>query len=240
MFAKYLLLKKANKLESKSDKFVTISILTLFPKVFQDIFSSSIIGRAQKRKLIKISTVNIRDFAYNRHHQVDDKPYGGGIGMIMRVDIIDKALSSIKLKNKNSVFKEKIVLLDPKGKQFNQSKARSYSKLDHLILICGHYEGIDERISHFIDERISIGKYVLTGGEIPAMVITDAVVRLISGVLVKKQATIEESFGTGGYLEEPQYTRPPVYKGLKVPQVLLSGNHKEISDWRKSKRILLK
>lgn len=224
-----------------------ISILTLFPEIFSPIFSSSIIGRAQKKKLVKINIVNIRDFAFDRHHTVDDKPYGGGIGMVMKVDVVAKAIESSKIKNpplpagrQKSKFREVIILLDPKGKEFNQEKARRLAKFDHLILICGHYEGIDDRISHFIDEKISIGSYVLTGGEIPAMVITDTVIRLIPGVLANSKATVYESFGKDKYLEEPQYTKPRIFRNLSVPKILLSGNHANIQKWRVEKRKLLK
>ncbi len=210
-----------------------ITILTLFPDIFNDIFSSSIIGRALKRGLVKINLVNIRDFATDKHKSVDDKPYGGGPGMIMRVDILERAITSSKRQ-----IKEKVILLDPAGKKFNQKKARSYTKLEHLILVCGHYEGVDARIHHFIDESISIGEYILTGGEIPAMVITDAVIRLLPNVLSKKEATIMESYTEEAMLEAPQYTRPPVYKGLKVPSILLSGNHKEIAEWRRKQSLI--
>lgn len=237
---------------------VLISILTLFPEIFVPFFSASIIGRAQKNNLVKIDLINIRDFAFDRHKTVDDKPYGGGTGMILRVDVVEKAIRSARLTKsfwealatpesdsgqarmtKNN-FKEKVILLDPKGKQFNQLKARSFSKLDHLILVCGHYEGIDERISHFVDEKISIGDYVLTGGELPAMVISDSVIRLIPKVLSRNTAVLNESFGEGNYLEEPQYTRPPYYKRFGVPKILLSGNHLEIQKWRENHRKLLK
>lgn len=214
-----------------------ITILTLFPEVFSDIFSSSIIGRARKKGLVNIRLVNIRDFAFDKHKSVDDKPYGGGVGMIMRIDVVERALSNSKLKIKNAKLQEKVVLLDPKGKLFNQAKARQYSKLDHLILVCGHYEGIDGRIYNFIDESISIGRYILTGGEIPAMVATDTIVRLIPKVLSKEEATKEESFSIGQILEASQYTRPPVYKGLKVPEILLSGNHKKIAAWKKEQAV---
>jgi len=219
---------------------VTITILTLFPEVFSDIFSSSIIGKAVKKKLVKINPVNIRNFATDKHKSVDDRPYGGGLGMIMRVDVLEKAIAFSKLKSQNPNLKvrEKIILLDPTGKIFNQAKAREYATLDHLILVCGHYEGVDARIHHFIDESISIGKYVLTGGEIPAMVITDAVTRLLPGVLSKKEATINESYTVDYLLEAPQYTRPSSYKGLKVPPVLLSGNHKEIAEWNKKQSLI--
>ncbi|MBI5452088.1 tRNA (guanosine(37)-N1)-methyltransferase TrmD [Candidatus Gottesmanbacteria bacterium] len=229
---------------------MTISILTLFPEIFTPIFSSSIIGRAQKKGLVDIRYVNIRDFSTDKHHSVDDKPYGGGVGMILRVDVVEKAIEKAKavkthrmvatsdvdsseVEELRSGYTEKVILLDPKGKQFNQSKARSFAKLDHLILVCGHYEGIDARIANFVDEVVSIGKYVLTGGEIPAMVVTDAVTRLTPGVLSKKEATLYESYSKGNLLEYPQYTRPENYKGYQVPKVLLSGNHKKIGEWQR-------
>ncbi len=213
-----------------------ISILTLFPEMFSNVFSSSIIGRAKKNKIIDIRLINIRDFTKDKHKSVDDKPYGGGAGMLMRVDIIEKAIEVVKKGGQ----KEKVVLLDPKGKFFTQKIAKKYSKLDHLILICGHYEGIDARVSNFVDETISVGQFILTGGEIPAMLIVDCVSRLIPYVLGNQKSVNEESFSKYlSLLEAPQYTRPPVYKGLKVPKVLLSGNHQEISNWKikKSKKI---
>jgi tRNA (guanine37-N1)-methyltransferase len=219
---------------------VTITILTLFPQVFTDIFSTSILGRAQKKGLVKINLVDIRDFATDKHKSVDDTPYGGGPGMIMRVDIMEKAIAFSKFKKQSSKIKtkERIILLDPAGKRFNQAKAREYAKLDHLILVCGHYEGVDARISHFVDESVSIGEYVLTGGEIPAMVIADSVIRLIPQVLAKKEATIRESYSVGHLLEAPQYTRPREYKGYKVPAVLTSGNHQKIENWQNRQSIL--
>ena len=213
-----------------------LTILTLFPEMFQGPFSESIIKRAQEDGKITIQLVHIRDFGIGKHKVVDDKPYGGGIGMVMKVDIIDQALQSVKNPSLNN-DEQKVVLLDPRGKQFKQPIARDYSKLKHLILLCGHYEGIDERVRDLIDETVSIGDFVVTGGEIPAMLITDAVVRLVSGVL-KDDATIHESFSFEGneqkqLLEYPQYTTPSEYNGQKVPDVLLSGNHKAIETWRK-------
>lgn len=228
-----------------------ISILTLFPEIFLPLFLSSIIGRAQKNKLIEIKLINIRDFAADKHKSVDDRPYGGGAGMILRVDILEKAIEKakhqfnapnppLKLRGGGGGVTQKVVLLDPKGKLFNQKIAQQYSKLDHLILVCGHYEGVDERVKHFVNEKISIGEYILTGGEIPAMVVTDALARLIPNVLSKKEATLFESFSDKNILEEPQYTRPPIYKDYKVPEILLSGNHSAIEAWRFKKRRLLK
>lgn len=168
----------------------------------------------------------------DKHKSVDDRPYGGGIGMIMRVDIVNKALQKVMTKNS----KERSVLLDPKGNTLTQMKVRSYARIDHLILICGHYEGIDDRIRGFVDETVSIGDYVLTGGELPAMVITDAVTRLIPGVLSKKGATRDESFSHKDILEYPQFTRPVVYQSKSVPDILLSGNHSLIAEWKKTNR----
>lgn len=209
-----------------------VTILTLFPDIFLDIFSSSIVGRAQKRNLVKIELVNIRDFAFDKHRSVDDKPYSGGVGMLMRVDVVDRAISKVKCKNKKC--KEKIILLDPKGELFSQNKAYQYAKMDHLILVCGHYEGIDARINHFVEENVSIGRYILTGGEIPAMVITDSITRLLPHVLAKTEAVKNESFSKKYATEPPQYTRPKKYKGYEVPSVLLSGNPKLITMWQRS------
>ncbi|PIP32252.1 tRNA (guanosine(37)-N1)-methyltransferase TrmD [Candidatus Gottesmanbacteria bacterium CG_4_10_14_0_8_um_filter_37_24] len=231
---------------------VFISTVTLFPKIFKDIFSYSIIGRAQKRGLVNFYLIDIRDFAIGSYKTVDDKPYGGGKGMIIKVDVVHKAIMQAKINyrehlkqnNKSSVncqlkinyrIKEKIILMDPKGKTYSQKKAFELSKLDHLILVCGHYEGIDARINKYIDESISIGDYILTGGEIPAMVIVDSVCRLVSGVL-SEEAIKNESFSTSFTHEEPQFTRPYEYEKMKVPEVLLSGNHQKITIWKKKKQ----
>ncbi len=207
--------------------------MTLFPTFFHPVFDSSILGRARQKKLINLQIIDIRNFATDPHKSVDDKPYGGGAGMLMKVDVLHKAILAVSLKNKNKSIKEKVVLLDPKGQQFSQPLAQKYSLLDHLILVCGHYEGFDERIKNFIDESVSIGRYILTGGEIPAMVVCDAVCRLVDGVL-NKDSLLNESFSYKNSLEAPQYTRPPVYNKYKVPSVLMSGNHLEITSWRKS------
>ncbi|MCL5675801.1 MAG: tRNA (guanosine(37)-N1)-methyltransferase TrmD [Patescibacteria group bacterium] len=207
------------------------SLLTLFPEVFSGVFDHSIIKRARASKLISINFVNIRDFSTDKHHSVDDHPYGGGAGMVMRVDVIDKAIEKSKFKNQKSKIKERIILLDPRGKKYNQAAAKRLSKYDHLILICGHYEGVDNRVNKLVDESISVGDYVLTGGEIPAMVIVDSVSRLLPGVLKKLEATANESFQLP-ILEYPQYTKPQVYKRWAVPKILLAGNHKKIVQWR--------
>lgn len=205
-----------------------ISILTLFPDMFSGPFDQSIIKRAVDNKLIDIDYITIRNFATDKYKSVDGHPYGGGVGMILRVDVVDRALRSIE--------KGHTILLDAGGTPYKQSKAKELSALDHLILICGHYEGIDERIRTLVDEEISIGDYVLTGGEIPAMVLVDSVVRLIPGVLAKPEAIVHESF-TAPLLEYPQYTEPQIYKGLKIPPVLLSGNHKAIDTWRNNEAL---
>ncbi len=210
-----------------------ISILTLFPEMFKGPFDASIIKRAKEKKLLTIEYVNIRDFGLGKHKTVDDSPYGGGNGMVLRVDVLHKALETTKNKklNKNE---QKVVLLGAHGKTFSQKKAQSLSKLKHLIIICGHYEGFDERIKNFVDEEISIGDFILTGGEIPAMLITDAVARLIKGV-IRIGSSDFESFSP--FLEYPQYTKPQEYDNLSVPKILLSGNHKQIEDWRKKKAL---
>lgn len=210
-----------------------IDIITLFPEMFKGPFDESIIKRAKENNLVKINLHNLRDWAEDKHKTVDDRPYGGGPGMILRVDIIDRALKSLITSHQS--LTTRIILLDAGGQKFTQKKARVLSKLDRIILICGHYEGIDHRVcEHLVDEVISIGDYVLTGGEIPAIVITDSVTRLLPGVLGKDESSIDESHSKPGYLEYPQYTRPENYKGWKVPKVLLSGNHAEIEKWRKS------
>ena len=216
---------------------VKITILTLFPRAFRPIFDLSIIGRARHKKLIDIRYVDIRNFAEDKYKSVDGKPYGGGAGMLMRVDILHRAIKAVSLKNKEFKIREKKILLDPKGKQFTQALARKYTRLDHLILISGHYEGFDERIKHFVDESLSIGNYILTGGEIPAMVVCDAVCRLVKGVL-NKDSLINESYSEDNFFEDPQYTRPKVYNKYKVPSVLLSGNHQEINLWKKAHRLV--
>ena len=209
-----------------------IDILTLFPKMFSGPFDESIVKRAQDKGLLDIQIHDLRDYGEGERRSVDDRPYGGGIGMILRVDIIDSALR--KLRNKES----RVVLLDAGGEKFTQKKAVELSKVEHLILIAGHYEGVDARVhEHLVDEIISIGDYVLTGGEIPAMVIADAVTRLIPGVLPKPGAIELESFSEENLLEFPQYTRPEKYRSWKVPEILLSGNHKEIEKWRKQESL---
>lgn len=207
-----------------------INIITLFPKMFDRPLNESIMWRAQDKKFLELNIIDLRQFGIDERRTVDDTPYGGGAGMILRVDVIDNALKSINAKSgtKNS----KIVVLDAGGEKFNQKKAYEYSMLENLTLVCGRYEGIDHRVhENLVDEVISIGDYVLTGGEIPAMVIADTVTRLIPGV-IKEESLKEESHSDMGS-EYPQYTRPPVYNKWKVPDILLTGNHKEIDRWRR-------
>lgn len=200
-------------------------VLTLFPEMFEPI-KQSIIGKAEEKKLIDINLINIRDFSKNKHKKVDDTPYGGGAGMVMQADVVYDAYNSIKDEN------AKVIYLTPQGKVLNQKKVEELSKQEHLILLCGHYEGIDQRvIDKIVDEEISIGDYVLTGGELPAMVLIDSVSRYVDGVL-SKGSTSEESFSQG-ILEYPQYTRPETFEGVKVPEILLSGHHENINKWRR-------
>ena len=208
---------------------MNIEILTLFPKMFDGPFSESIIKRAIEKGIVKIKIHNLRGWADDKHKTVDDTPYGGGAGMVIRVDIIDRALRALKLKIKNE--KVKTILLTPSGKPFNQKKARSLSKHKHLIFLCGHYEGFDARVENLVDEQISIGDYVLTGGELPAAVMVDAIVRLLPGVVGKKESVENESF-TKDLLDYPVYTKPEKYQKSIVPKVLLSGDHQKIAEWR--------
>ena len=206
------------------------TVLTLFPEMFETI-NHSIIGRASKNNKIEMQLINIRDFSENKHKHVDDTPYGGGAGMVIRPDVIYKAYNSVKTEN------SKLIYLSPKGKTLNQEKVKELSKESNLILLCGHYEGIDQRVlDEIVDEEISIGDYILTGGELPAMVLIDSISRYVEGVL-NEESVKEESF-SNRYLEYPQYTRPETFNGNKVPEVLLSGNHKKIDDWRKEQSLI--
>jgi len=214
---------------------MVIDIITLFPDMFKGPFDESILRRAQDKSLVKINIHNLRKWTTDKRGTVDDRPYGGGVGMVMMVTPIASAIGEIK--NQNAKIKSKVVLLSAKGKLWKEKKAAEYSKLDQLILICGHYEGVDERVLNFVDEEISIGDFVLTGGEIPAMVMVDSIVRLIPEVLEKPEATQLESFSLSTLLEYPQYTHPEDFRGLTVPKVLLSGNHAEIEKWRKEKSL---
>lgn len=201
-------------------------IVTLFPKMFEGVFGESMIKRAVDKKIIEIKTHDMRQWAWNNYGAVDDTPYGGGVGMLIRVDVVAKAIKEIYNE------KSRIILTSARGKKFTQRDAERLGKYDNLIIICGHYEGFDARISELVDEEISIGDYVLTGGEIPAMVMIDSVARLLPGVLGKDVSSKEESHSTEGYIEYPQYTRPEIYEGGKVPEVLLSGDPKKIKEWQ--------
>ncbi|OGL35612.1 tRNA (guanosine(37)-N1)-methyltransferase TrmD [Candidatus Saccharibacteria bacterium RIFCSPHIGHO2_12_FULL_47_16b] len=215
-----------------------IQIITLFPEMFEGVLNTSMLRKAQQKKLVDYQLINLRDFGLGRRKTVDDTPYGGGDGMVLRPEPLVEAIEAAKQKTKNK--KQKTILMTPRGQKFNQAKARQLAKLDNLILVCGHYEGYDERITKFIDEQISIGDYVLTGGELPAMVVIDAVTRLIPGVLGGETSAEVESFNQPGVIEYPHYTRPEDFRGMKVPKVLLSGDHAKIAKWRKSrqKRVL--
>jgi tRNA (guanine37-N1)-methyltransferase len=208
-------------------------ILTLFPNMFSSPLQESILGKAIERGLIQIQTVNIRDFALDKHKVVDDTPYGGGQGMVMKVEPITRAIESVKSQNPSA----RTIYLTPQGKPFDQDSARKLSSQPHLVLLCGRYEGVDERVRElFIDEEISIGDYVLTGGELAAMVLIDAVSRFIPGVLGSDRSAEEDSF-FNSLLEYPQYTRPFNFRGSGIPEVLLSGNHSAISLWRRKEAL---
>ena len=204
-------------------------VLTLFPEMFEAV-KQSILGKATEKKLIDINLVNIRDFSKDKHKKVDDTPYGGGAGMVIRPDVVYDAYKSVYEKD------AKVIYLTPQGKTLDQKKVEELSKEKHLILLCGHYEGIDQRIiDKIVDEEISIGDYILTGGEIPAMVLIDSVSRYVEGVL--SQESIKEESFSNNLLEYPQYTRPEVFEGEKVPEVLLSGHHENIENWRKEQSL---
>lgn len=210
-------------------------IITLFPEMFESVFSKSIIRRALDNKIVEIKYHQMRKWSWNSYGSVDDKPYGGDIGMLIRVDVIDKALKEIKEKTKAESLKPKVILMSARGKRFEQADAQRLAKEKNLIIICGHYEGFDERISKLANEEISIGDYVLSGGEIPAMVLIDSISRLLPGVLGKDESSQVESFSDESHhIEYPQYTRPAEYNGERVPEVLLSGDPKKIKEWQKN------
>ena len=215
-----------------------IDIITIFPNLFSGFLSESLLARAQKKKLVSIKTHDLRKWTTDNHKTVDDRPYGGGAGMVLKVEPIYKAVLSITNRVLRLKKKNRVILLSAKGKTFTQKDARRLSKYDKLIFICGRYEGVDERVADYIaDEEISIGNFVLFGGEVASMVIVEAVSRLISGVVRKEESIINESFSDKGsqVKEHPQYTRPEVFNKWKVPGVLLSGNHQKIAHWRKKK-----
>jgi tRNA (guanine37-N1)-methyltransferase len=220
-----------------------INILSIFPEFFKSNLSCSILKRAQEKGLVDFKIINIRDFATDKQQITDDRPFGGGAGMVMKVGPIDQALESIKERVEqrkkdgeiDENYNHKIILTSAKGKLYDQQSAFSYSKIDELTIICGHYEGVDERVAeHLIDEEIRIGDYVLTGGEPAAIVIADSVSRLIEGVLGNEQSLENESHGSPGQISHPVYTQPREYKGWQVPELLLSGDHQRIAEWRKN------
>ena len=208
-------------------------IVSIFPGMFESPFGDSIIQRAREEGLLDLRVHDLRDYSLNKHRKVDDTPFGGGVGMVMNVEPIARVITAIK----KEVPETRTILLSPGGRPFDQEKAWELSRLPSLTLICGRYEGVDERVRlHFVDEEISIGDYVLTGGEIPAMVLVEAISRLVPGVLGDPESVVEESF-TDGLLEYPQYTRPRDYQGFRVPEILVSGDHKKIRDWQKAEAV---
>ncbi len=219
-------------------------LITIFPETVAPYASASILGRAQKKKLIKITAHNLRDWSKDRHQKVDDTPYGGGAGMLMKVEPFDSAVRELRAKRSKKTKRSKkirVILTAASGKLFTQKDARRLAKYDQLIFLCGRYEGVDHRVEeHVADEVFSIGNYVLTGGELPALVMIDAIARLRPGVLGAEESLTDESWTRDDRLEYPQYTRPPVYQGWKVPPILLSGNHAKINAWRVSKSRLRK
>lgn len=214
-----------------------VDILTLFPEMFQGPFSESLLKKAQDKELLGLNVINLRDFTSDKHKTADDTPYGGGVGMVMKPDIIARAKSKIQdpcLAGRQA--KSKFILMCPTGKLLNQEKVKALAREEHLIILCGHYEGVDERVRELVDEEISIGDYVLTGGEIPAMVLVDAVARYIPGVVKEGDSVKSDSFHAG-LLDYPSYTRPEDFDGKKVPEVLLSGHHAEIAAWRRKEAL---
>jgi tRNA (guanine37-N1)-methyltransferase len=208
-------------------------VLTIFPAMISGYAAESILGRAQEKKLIEVSAHDLRDWAEDKHRRVDDTPYGGGAGMVMKADVFDRAVRGLKAAGSRGK-KTRVILTSASGKTFAQKDAERLAKYDRLIFLCGRYEGVDARVEeHVADEAFSIGGYVLTGGELPALVMIDAVARHVPGVLGAKESLAEESHGKDGTLEYPQYTKPPVYKKWAVPEVLLSGDHKKIDAWRR-------
>ncbi|GGA39936.1 tRNA (guanosine(37)-N1)-methyltransferase TrmD [Paenibacillus physcomitrellae] len=227
-----------------------VDVLTLFPEMFTGVFGSSILGKAQEKGLVSLKAINFRDYSESKHGTVDDTPYGGGGGMVLKPEPIFRAVEA--LLNEQAAHSSqgepgqclsgpkrppRVILLCPQGESFTQAKAEELAREDHLIMICGHYEGYDERIrEHLVTDEISVGDYVLTGGELPAMVVTDSVVRLLPGVLGNETSAVTDSFSTG-LLEYPHYTRPVEYQGWKVPDILLSGHHSNIEAWRRKEAL---
>ncbi|MDF2039690.1 tRNA (guanosine(37)-N1)-methyltransferase TrmD [Bacillus sp. CMF12] len=208
---------------------MNIDVLTLFPEMFEGVFGHSILKKAAENEAVKYNVVNFREYADNKHKTVDDYPYGGGAGMVLKPQPIFDAVDDLRSKSGAS---PRVILLCPQGERFTQKKAEELAEMDHLIFVCGHYEGYDERIrEHVVTDEISIGDFVLTGGELGAMVVIDSVVRLLPGVLGNEESHMKDSFSTG-FLEHPHYTRPADFRGIKVPDVLMSGNHRLVEEWR--------
>ncbi len=213
-----------------------IEILTLFPEMFPGVLESSIIGRAQTSELLHIRVRNIRDYTTDKHHVADDAPYGGGPGMVMKPEPLAAALDAVALDHPETALTR--VYLTPEGEVWNQALAEEFARLPGIVLVCGHYEGIDERIrTTYIDREVSSGDYVLTGGELPAMMIADSIARLIPGVVGNEQSIVQESFGHHGLLDHPHYTRPEKFRGMGIPEMLLSGHHKNIDAWRREQSL---
>lgn len=224
---------------------MTFHLLTIFPTIFDSYLNESILKRAQEKKIVKFKVHNLRDWTSDKHKTVDDTPYGGGAGMLMKIEPLYKALKDIKKTSaKVPTAKKKVILLSASGKKWTQARAQKYSKLTDVIFVCGRYEGVDARLKKFVDEEISVGDYVLTGGELPALTIIDSIVRLLPGVLGNKKSVIEESHSEIGLAEYPQYTRPEIFmadgKKYAVPPILLTGDHKKIEDWRKKQQKKIK
>ncbi|HAZ11048.1 MAG: tRNA (guanosine(37)-N1)-methyltransferase TrmD [Candidatus Omnitrophota bacterium] len=214
-----------------------IDVLTIFPKMFDTVLGESIVKRAKEKRVVEINVIDLRLFSKDKHRKVDDKPFGGGPGMVMNAEPFFEAVNYIRKKTKDRRLKTRTILLTPKGKKFDQALALKLSKYEHMVLLCGHYEGIDERVAEGLaDAEISIGDFVLTGGELPAMVIIDSIVRLLPGALGDENSSKDESFSEN-FLEYPHYTRPADYNGMKVPDVLLSGDHEKIKEWRKKEAL---
>ncbi|PZE22477.1 tRNA (guanosine(37)-N1)-methyltransferase TrmD [Paenibacillus xerothermodurans] len=214
-----------------------IDVLTLFPEMFDGVFAASILGKARDKGVVSLNTVNFRDYANNKHNTVDDYPYGGGGGMVLQAEPIFSAVEALQAAENSGVNPPRVILMCPQGETFSQRKAEELSREEHLIFVCGHYEGYDERIrEHLVTDELSIGDYVLTGGELPAMVIIDSVVRLLPGALGNETSAVTDSFSTG-LLEYPHYTRPVEFRGWRVPDILLSGHHANIAQWRRQQAL---
>ncbi|CAM2742371.1 tRNA (guanosine(37)-N1)-methyltransferase TrmD [Salinicoccus roseus] len=209
---------------------MNIHYLTLFPEMYEGVLATSILGRAKEKGIVDYHTVNFRDYSGNKHNKVDDYPYGGGAGMVLKPEPVFNAMEAMDLE------KPRVILMCPQGRRFDQKMAEELSREDDIVFICGHYEGYDERIRTLVTDEVSIGDYVLTGGELASMTMTDAIVRLIPGVLSREESHQEDSFSTG-LLEHPHYTRPREYRGMEVPEVLLNGNHKLIEEWRREESL---